>query len=127
MRVYFDNNYPKNLAEALQLIHRLQTPPIFDILRTQKFDENDIPNSVVFLFDRSKQGIDIITKKHYESGYRVFAFKLSSTDRIDFFQLSLITMKLWPKILAKIGEETNPFIFTYNYNGRALTKVKYRV
>jgi len=124
MKLYLDTNYPKNLAEALQLIHKLETPQNFEVIRTQQFDENDASNSVVFLFDRSKRGIDIITEKHYKAGYKVIAFKLSSTARIDFFQLSLTTLKLWPKILNKIAETNTPFIFTYSYNGKSLNKVK---
>ena len=123
MKLYLDTNYPKNLAEALQLIHKLETPQNFEILRTQQFDENDASNSVVFLFDRSKRGIDIVTEKHYKAGYKVIAFKLSSTARIDFFQLSLTTLKLWPKILNTITEESNAFIFTYSYNGKTLNKI----
>lgn len=124
MKLYLDTNYPKNLAEALQLIHKLETPQNFEVIRTQQFDENDISNSVVFLFDRSKRGIDIVTEKHYKAGYKVIAFKLSSTARIDFFQLSLTTLKLWPKILNIITEENNAFIFTYSYNGKSLNKIK---
>lgn len=122
--MYLDANYPKNLAEALILIHKLETPQNFEVIRTQQFDENDISNSVVFLFDRSKRGIDIVTEKHYQAGYKVIAFKLSSTARIDFFKLSLTTLKLWPKILNTIAETSNPFIFTYSYKGKTLNMVK---
>jgi len=124
MRVYLDCNYPKNLAEALKLIHDLQNPSQVEIIRTQQFDETNISNTTVFLFDKSKKGIDIVTEKHFQAGYKVFAFKLYSTDRIDFFQLSLVTLKLWPKILDLIGNKKEPFVFTYNYNGRSLNKVK---
>lgn len=124
MRVYLDCNYPKNLAEALKLIHDLQNPSRLEIIRTQQLDEKNIENSSIFLFDKSKKGLDIITEKHFQAGYKVFAFKLYSTDRIDFFQLSIITLKLWPKILDLIGERKEPFVFTYNYGGRTLTKVK---
>jgi len=126
MRVYLDNNYPKNLAEALQLIHGLQYPRKFEIIRTQQFDESDITNSVVFLFDRSKKGLDIVTEKHYESGYKIFAFKSHSTDKIDLFELSLCILKLWPRILTTIVEETEPYVYTYNYNGKSLVKAKGR-
>jgi hypothetical protein len=124
IKVYLDNNYPKNLAEALQLVHRIQIPHQFNVVRTQSFEEVEAVRQIVFLFDRSKKGIDIVTEKHYELGYRVFAFKLSSTDQIDLFQLSLVTLKLWPKILSTIYETPDPFVVTYNYQGKNLTKVK---
>ena len=124
MKVYLDCNYPKNLAEALKLIHDLQNPSQFEIIRTQQFDETNISNSAVFIFDRSKRGLDITTEKHFQAGYKVFAFKLHSTQQIDLFQLSIVTLKLWPKVLNLITLKKEPFVFTYNYNGRALTKVK---
>lgn len=124
IQIYLDCNYPKNLENALQLIHKLQMPHGFNVIRTQQFDEKDISNKVVFLFDTSKKGIDVVTEKHYEAGFKVFAFKLNSTERIDFFQLSLSTIHLWPKILTAINEGAKPFVFTYNYNGKALKKAK---
>ncbi len=122
--MYLDNNYPKNLAEALRLIHALQRPQEYEIVRTQDLKEADTDNSVLFLFDRSKKGLDIVTEKHFEAGYRVFAFKLNSTDKINFFDLSLSLLRLWPRILEAIVGETEPFVFTYNYNGKTLSKVK---
>ncbi|MBS1586707.1 MAG: hypothetical protein JSS82_14320 [Bacteroidetes bacterium] len=126
MRVYLDTNYPKNLAEALRLIHALQLPQAIEIVRTQDIKEADAASSILFLFDQSKKGLDVVTEKHFEAGYRVFAFKLNSTDKINFFDLSLSLLRLWPRILDTITAETEPFVFTYNYNGKTLTKVKGR-
>jgi hypothetical protein len=123
MKVYLDCNYPKNLEEALKLIHALQNPSQIEIIRTQQFDETDINNTAVFLFDKSKKGLDIITEKHFQAGYKVFAFKFHSTNHIDLFRLSVVTLKFWPKILELITEKKEPFVFTYNYNGRSLNKV----
>ena len=124
MEVYFDTNYPKNLAEALRLLHELDDTKHFNIIRTKNIENIDKENSVIFLFDKSKRGLDIATDKHFEDGYKIFAFKLSSTDGINFFQLTLMTMKIWPKILNRIIEEAEPFVYTFNYNGRYLTKVR---
>jgi len=124
MRVYLDTNYPKNLAEALRLIHAMQLSSTVEIIRTQDIKEVETSNSVLFLFDRSKKGLDIVTEKHFEAGYRVFAFKLNSTEKINFFDLSLSLLRLWPKILEEINADTQPFVFTYNYNGKTLSKVK---
>jgi hypothetical protein len=124
MEMYFDNNYPKNLAEALKLLHDLDKSQVVNVIRTQNIDNIDKENSVVFLFDNSKRGLDVVTDKHFEEGYKVFAFKLYSSDALDIFQLTLMTMQLWPKILNTISKETNPFVYTFNYNGKKLTKVK---
>ena len=124
MEVYFDNNYPKNLPDALSLLHELNQSQIFKIIRTQNIENIDKRQSVIFLFDNSKKGLSIVTDKHFEEGYKVFAFKLNSADVINLFQLTLMTLKLWPKILNTINEETNPFVYTFNYNGKYLTKVR---
>lgn len=124
MVVYLDNNYPKNLAEALKLLHELQQPQDYKIIRTQNIENVDVKNSVLFLFDKSKKGLDIVTDKHFEAGFKVFAFKLNSTDAINFFQLTLMTLRLWPKVLYTLNEENKPFVYTFNYNGQRLTKVK---
>ena len=122
-KVYLDINYPKNLVTALQLVHQLQNPPQLDISRTAHFEESG-NDSVVFLFDRSKKGIDIVTEKHFEAGYKVFAFRLNSVDKIDLYQLSLTVITLWPKILKTLNGETQPFVFTYNYTSSTLKKIK---
>lgn len=124
MRLYLDTNYPKNLTEALRLIHETQQPAEYEIIRTQSFDESDVHQTVVFLFDKSKKGIDVVTQKHFEFGYRVFALKITSKERFDFFELSLTIIRMWPKILDTIKSEKNPFVFTYNYKGTSLKKAR---
>ena len=48
MEMYFDNNYPKNLAEALKLLHDLDKSQVVNVIRTQNIDNIDKKNSVVF-------------------------------------------------------------------------------
>lgn len=122
-KVYLNINYPKNLVTALQLIHQLQNPMQLDISRAMHFDDPD-DDTVVFLFDRSKKGIDIVTEKHFEAGYKVFAFRLNSIDKIDLFQLSMTVITLWPKVVETLSTESSPFIFTYNYSGKNLKRVR---
>lgn len=124
VKVYLDTQYPKNLAESLLLLHQLQYPKEYEIIRTSQIEEENEKNAVIFLFDRTKKGIDIITEKHYDAGFKVFAFKLNLVNGLDLFQLSLSTLHLWPKIIEAISEEKGPFIFTYKYLGSPLKKVK---
>lgn len=124
MEVYFDLNYPKNLAEALKLVHTLDESKNLSIQRTQLIENIDKENSIVFLVDSAKRGIDIVIDKHFEDGYRVFAFKLKSANSIDLFRLTLMTLSLWPKILQTVSKESNPFVYTFNYNGKCLTKAR---
>lgn len=124
MDIYFDLNYPKNLAEALKLVHNLDESQKLSIQRTQMIENINKSNSIVFLIDSSKKGLDITIDKHFEDGYKVFAFKLNSAEELNLFQLTLMTLKLWPKILSTVKEETTPFVYTFNYNGKYLTKAR---
>lgn len=124
MEVYFDLNYPKNLTEALKLVHNLDESKNLSIQRTQLIDNIDKENSIVFLIDSAKRGIDIVIDKHFEDGYKVFAFRMKSANSIDLFRLTLMTLSLWPKILQTASKETNPYIYTFNYDGKKLTKAK---
>jgi hypothetical protein len=122
MKVLFDRNYPKYLLDALQLIHKLDTAQLYNIRYWEKQDENETNNPVVFILDRGKRGLDITTLKHYEAGYRVFAFKLPGKQKIDLFNFSLTVLSLWPKVLETVKAEERPFVFTYKYGGRKLRK-----
>src|ERR1700724_2639983 len=102
VKVYLDTQYPKNLAEALELLHQMQYPKEYEIIRTSNFEDAYTENSVFFLFDRTKKGIDIITEKHFDLGYRIFAFKKNLVTKLDVFQLSLSVLNLWPKVMDKI-------------------------
>ena len=122
MKVLFDRNYPKYLVDALQLIHTLDTTQLCSIRYWEKQDENETTNPVVFILDRSRQGLDVTTLKHYEAGYRVFAFKLPGKQKIDLFNFSLTVLSLWPKVLDTVKADEKPFVFTYKYGGRKLRR-----
>lgn len=124
MNIYFDRNYPKNLVKALDLIHSIYPTDTYNIIWGDKvLSELDKDQTVVFLFDRAKKGIEITTELHYEDGYRIFAFMTRTTEKTDLFRLSLRVLTLWKKILGRIKEENNPFIFTYGYKSKRLRKV----
>ena len=122
MKVLFDRNYPKYLVDALQLIHKLDTAKSYSVRYWEKQDESAANNPIVFILDRSKKGLDITTLKHYEAGYRVFAFKLPGKQKIDLFNFSLTVLNLWPKVLNAVKVEETAFVYTYRYGGRKLRK-----
>lgn len=124
MKVLFDRNYPKYLIDALQLIHTLDTAKSCHIRYWEKQDENEPDKPVIFILDRSRKGLDITTLKHYEEGYKVFAFKLPGKQKINLFSFSLTVLSLWPKVLNTVQiEGAAPFIYTYRYGGRKLKKI----
>lgn len=124
IKIYFHTNYPKDLAAAIGLLHGMQFLKEYDVERVSIVAARDDAHSVFFMFDRALKGVDIPTLSHRTSGYRVFAFKLPPTERFDAFRLGLTLMHLWPKILEKIKNETDPFLYSYNYSGRTLKKEK---
>lgn len=123
-KIYFHTNYPKDLTNAISLIHSMQLPKQHEIERVSTVASMDFERSVLFLFDHAKRKIDLVTEAHYDSGYRVFAFRLSSTEQLDPFKLSLTLMRLWHIILEKINKENDPFIFTYTYSAKTINKIK---
>jgi hypothetical protein len=124
MKIYLDNNFPKRLAEAIGLIQSLQIPQEYEILRTQDIDKSETEDVVLLLFDNKKKGLDIVTEKHFESGYKVIAFKKGLAEKLNLYDLALTTIRLWPKMLQVIKGENDPFIFTYSCNSKSLQKVK---
>ncbi len=121
MNILFDNNYPKAVVEALKLIHSIGKGKAFTISAWTKGEEADKP--IVFIMDRSATGIDVTTLKHFEAGYRVFAFKLKANKKLDMFDLALTVLNLWPKVLEKVQADENPFVYTYRYGGQKLRKI----
>lgn len=125
MYIYLDRNYPKNLAGALKLLHTINPTDKYDVIYGDKsLSELDANQTVIFLFDRAKKGIEATTELHYESGYRVFAFMTRTADRINLFALSLQVLSLWKKILDVIEAEKGPYVYTYGYKRRDLREEK---
>lgn len=70
------------------------------------------------------QWANATTEEYFQKGYKVFAFKKKSKERIDLFEFSFTVLDLWHKILAAINGESTPFIYTYKYKEKRLKKVK---
>lgn len=125
MQICLEQNYPKNLVLALQLIHKIDpSSQDIQIYWDKALTEADSTTTVVFLFDKGKRNIDLTTEWYYEKGFRVFAFKLSSVDKLDPFQLSLTILRIWRKVLGIIKGTESPFVVTYTYQGKSLFKAR---
>jgi len=124
MTVCMDNNHPNNLVQCLQLLHDNQHPKKYSFHRQSNFAEFDKNQSVFFVFNLSKKDIDITIDKHFESGYKVFAFKAKPGTRVDYFDFSLSLLGLWPKILKAIDAHQEPFVYTYGIYQKKLNKVR---
>lgn len=125
MEILFEKTYPKNLVEALKLIHHTDDAKTFSIFFYDKsVDDSKLFAPVVLLFDYNKKGLSPTTENLFDLGFRIFAMKTKREEKLDFFKLSLTMLGMWPKIIETITAESSPFVRTYRYGGQKLTKVK---
>lgn len=125
MQICLEQNYPKNLVLALELIHKVDiSTKDIKIHWDKKLTETDADSSVVFIFDKGKRALDFTTEQYFEKGFRVFAFKMATADSLNPFELSLTVLGLWRKVINIIDEEKRPFIYTYGYKALRLNKKK---
>lgn len=125
MQILFEKTHPKDLVEALKLVHQSDDSKSYVLSYYDKsIDEKSLQQPILLLFDYKSKGLDVTTEELYKSGYRIFAMKTKRKDKLDFFQLSLTVLGLWPKILQVISEKKSPFVFTYRYSGSRLVKSK---
>jgi|SRR6185436_2960234 len=124
MKVCLDNNHPKNLVQCLQLLHDQQHPKKYSFYRQSDFKEFDTKNSIFFVFNQSKKDIDITIDKHFQAGYKVFAFRMKSKTNLDTFTFCLFLLGLWPKVIELIEQNRSPFVFTYGIYQKKLRKVR---
>lgn len=124
MEICLEKNYPKHLVSALELIHKLDASHAVNIIHDKDLTEKDAPKTIVFLFDRSKRSLDITTEKYFEMGFRIFAFKIATADKLNLFELSLTVLTLWKKVIQIIRNENTPFIYTFGYARARLNRVK---
>lgn len=124
MQILFDRSHPKYLLEALKLVHKLdQQGEVALVYYDKSIDEQALNKPVLFLFDYSKKGLEVTTEKYYSSGYRVFALKTKRGEKLNFFELSLTVLSVWPKVLNILTKQDNPFVYTYKTNNYNLKRI----
>lgn len=125
MQICFDKNYPEHLVKALQMIHSMQTQEQCEFHWGKKINDEDYPETVVFLFDRKRRGLDVTTEKYFEIGFRVFAFKATLPEKLSLFELALTVFSIWPKVIEIINNrQKEAFVYVYSYKRKWLKKVK---
>lgn len=123
LKIYIHPNFSQKLTAILNDLHQLQKVKKIEIVKWQNIDEEEIDfkNAIFLLTDKAQKGLSISTMKHYESGYRIVACKLPK-DKLDFFELGMSVLRVWPYILEK--STNDKFLFTFKYGGRKLTAFK---
>lgn len=123
MQICLSKNYPKNLFQALQLLHALHTTRHFTFHWDKNLTNEDAKKTVVFLFDNSVKGLDNTTQEYFQRGYKVFAFKKKPGERIDLYEFSFTVLNLWEKILNTLSADDTPFVCVYKYKSKGLKKI----
>lgn len=125
MEILFQQTHPKNLVEALKLVHQTDDSNSFTLSYYDKsVDDSKLKQPVLLLFDYNKRGLEATTEELYKLGFRIFAMKTKREEKLDFFKLSLTILSIWPKIIETVKTENSPFVRTYKYGGQKMTKVK---
>lgn len=125
MQILFEKTHPKDLVEALRLVHQTDESKSYNLSYFDKsIDEKKLQHPVLLLFDYNRKGLEVTTEELYNSGYRIFALKTKRKDKLDFFELSLTVLGLWPKVMQILKQNDSPFVYTYKYCGSRLTKIK---
>jgi hypothetical protein len=122
MKIYIDTQYPPGLFNALKEIHKMQYPAEYELMTGTWLSTNTASDTVVFLVDTNKYGLNPLTLNHYAEGYRVFAFKKPLGEKINLFHWSLLLLTQWKKVLDVVESEKAPFIFTYSLNSRSIKR-----
>lgn len=121
MNFLFEKSHPKDLVDALRKVHELDvnrgvTLSFYD----KTVNDQQLIKPVLFLFDYKKKGLDVTTEKYFQSGYGIIALKTDHEEKLNFFELSITLLGLWPKILKVASECNHPFVFTYRFKGQKL-------
>jgi hypothetical protein len=125
MEILFEKTHPKNLVEALKLVHQTDESQSFSLSYYDKsIDDSKLKQPVLLMFDYNKKGLEATTEELYKLGFRIFAMKTKREEKLDFFQLSLTILSIWPKIIDTIAGNNSPFVCTYRYGGHKLKRVK---
>jgi hypothetical protein len=125
MQILFEKTHPKDLVEALKLVHQTDDAKTFLLSYYDKtIDDSKLKQPILLMFDYNKKGLEPTTEELYKLGFRIFAMKTKREEKLDFFKLSLTVLGMWPKIIDTVKEDNSPFICTYKYGGHKLTKIK---
>lgn len=123
LKIYVHPNFSAKIITILYDLHQLQKVKNYEIIKWQNLDEEkiDLKTSIFLMTDNEKKGLAVSTLKHHESGYRIVVCKLPKT-KLDFFELGMSVLRVWPYIIEKSSNDD--FLFTFKYGGRKLRGVK---
>lgn len=126
LKIYIHPNFSPKITAILYDLHELQKVKKYEIIKWQNLDEAeiDLKTSIFLMTDKEKKGLSVSTLKHYESGYRIVACKLPKT-KLDFFELGMSILRVWPFIIEKSTNED--FLYTFKYGGKRLSGVKLKI
>jgi hypothetical protein len=121
LKIYIHPNFSPKIIAILYSLHELQKIKKYEIIKWQNLEEEkiDLKTSIFLMTDKEKKGLSVSTLKHHESGYKIVACKLPTT-KLDFFELGMSVLRVWPNIIEK--STNDDFLFTFKYGGKNLKK-----
>ena len=105
MRLFIDRNYTPPVIKLLTALQNLQYPKVHEVV-TEWSDDFKGADTIVFLIDTNKVGLNILTTNHLADGYNVVAFKKPAGDAFDPYTCSLSMLSHWRKIFEDLSEST---------------------
>lgn len=126
MQFLFQPGFSQSLLDAIGLVLNLDENDTHSVERYHaQLNEGALSEPIVFLFDESKKGVNITTRKYAEElGFRVFAYKIKPKERRDLFESALTILSLFPKALELIEDKPKPFLYTFRYKAKKFSEVK---
>ncbi len=126
LEIYIDINFPKKLVDALISIHNLQRKKQYQIIHwiDQEIPSAESGKALLLMVNEQKRGLEIPILKHYEEGYKVIACKAGNVTKPDLFEFAMTVLRVWPRIIEVSEKEHDPFLYTFTYSGKKLSKAK---
>ena len=122
MRLYIDNQYSKLVTDLIHSLHEIDASRKHEVVTGKWESSFTASDTVVFLWETNNRGFSQQILKHYTDGFMVFTYRKPYNKPLDLFQLSLLLLSQWKKILKLIENNSTPFLYTITDSTRPLNK-----
>lgn len=122
MRLYIDPNYTPPVIKLIKTLHGLEYPETYEVVTGSWQADFSTTNTVVFLVDTNKQGLNTLTLDHYADGFKVVAYKKPEGRPFDPFNCGLTLMSQWKKLLTDINNTSGRMLISISNTERSYRK-----
>lgn len=122
MRLYIDNQYSRHVTDLIHALHEIDANRKHEVVTGKWESSFTASDTVVFLWETNKRGLSQQILKHYDDGFMVFTYRKPHNKPLDLFQLSVLLLSQWKRILKLIEDNKAPFLYTISDSTRPLSK-----